>query len=476
MSDSSSGGSWAEIFTPRYATVTLILCLGVALFAFNAFLASVALPTAVQQLGGIALISWALTLYLVFAIMGGAGAALLKQRLGSRTALLVSAGLFIAGTLIAATASSMAEVLVGRAVQGLGEGIMAAICFALIPELFPSRLVPKVFGMQAVVWAVAAFGGPVGAGLLTELVSWRAAFLVNVPLVAIFVAGVLFVVPGKNRDAAPVAVGFPGIRLLAIGAGIMLVALAGITPPLEAAALLVGAAVLLVGAVLLDRRSRIRLMPLGAYWPGSVVGSGLIVALLMPVAQAGAAVYLILLMQQLWGYGPTVAGGIGAVMAVAWSASAITVANVQRGTRKYLMRSGPALVTLGLAGLLAGLLSEQLAIVIVAQLAIGAGFGISNGYLNLSMMEAASDEERDRTSALLPTTQSAGNAIGAALAGVAANSAGYASATTADQIHQAIVPVFILGAVIAGCAFLASLRMTGLMARSTNTSAFAAAE
>ena len=137
MSDSSERGGWAEIFTPRYATVTLILCLGVALFAFNAFLASTALPTAVQQLGGIALISWALTLYLVFAIMGGAGAALLKARLGARNALLSSAAVFLVGTIVAASASSMVEVLIGRSLQGLGEGIVAAVCFALIPELYP---------------------------------------------------------------------------------------------------------------------------------------------------------------------------------------------------------------------------------------------------------------------------------------------------------------------------------------------------
>ena len=112
-------GRWAEIFTPRYATVTLILCLGVALLAFNSFLATVALPTAVQEVGGVALISWALTLFLVAAIVGGSGAALLKQRLGARTALLVSAGVFLLGTVVAATAGSMEQVLVGRALQGL---------------------------------------------------------------------------------------------------------------------------------------------------------------------------------------------------------------------------------------------------------------------------------------------------------------------------------------------------------------------
>lgn len=158
MSDSSSG-NWSEIFTPRYATVTLILCLGVALFAFNAFLASTALPTAVQELEGLALISWALTLYLVFAIMGGAAAALIKQRLGSRNALLVSSAFFLVGTLVAAHAPNMPQVLVGRSLQGLGEGVVAAICFALIPELFPPRLVPKIFGMQAVIWRLRPLAG-----------------------------------------------------------------------------------------------------------------------------------------------------------------------------------------------------------------------------------------------------------------------------------------------------------------------------
>ena len=472
---SSSSGSWAEIFSPRYATVTLILCLGVALFAFNAFLASTALPTAVQHLGGLELIAWALTLYLVFAIMGGAGAALLKQRLGSRTALLVAGAVFLFGTLIAANAGTMTEVLIGRSFQGLGEGVVAAICFALIPELFPARLVSKVFGMQAVVWAVAAFGGPVLAGLLTELVSWRAAFLVNVPLVLIFAAMVAFVVPGKT-EATGESPGFPGIRLLTIGGGIMLVALASIAPPVQAAALLVGAGVLLVGSVWLDRRSRVRLMPTGAFWPTSVIGSGLLVVLFMPIAGATSAVYLVLLTQELWGYGPTLAGAIGAVIAVAWSISAITVANVRhRETRKVLIRTGPALIALGLIGILIGLLTGQLIIVLLAQLAIGSGFGICNGYLNLTLMEAASDAERDRTSALLPTTQSAGNAIGAALAGVAANSAGFATAVTVDQIHMAIIPVFVLGAAMAVLAFLAALRMTRLMSTQANQSSFATA-
>lgn len=470
MSDTVEG-RWAEIFGPRYLAVTTILALGVSLFAFNAFFTSAALPSAVQELGGIEVISWATTLYLVFAIVGGAAAALLKRRLGSRGALLGLAGVFLVGTLIAAIAGDMSQVLVGRAVQGFGEGVVAALCFALIPELFPSRLVPKVFGMQAMVWAIAAFGGPAGAGALTELISWRAAFLVNVPLVIVFGVMVLMVVPRGERQAQ--SSGFPGLRLVTIGGGTMLVALAAIAPPLQAALLLVGAAIALVTAVWLDRRSVERLMPPDAFSLRSAVGSGLWMFLLMPIAGAATGVYLVLLLQQLWGYGPTQAAVIGAVMAIGWSLSSVTVANVrQRSTRRILIRTGPVLLALGLVGVFFGLELTQPVILIIAQLAIGMGFGISNGYTMLTIMEASSDAERDRTSALLPTTQSAGNALGAALAGVAANAAGYAQASDNAAILLAIVPLFAVAVVFAGLAFLAALRMVHL-AKSTPIAAFA---
>src|SRR5690554_3841881 len=108
MSDTVEG-RWAEIFGPRYLPVTTILALGVSLFAFNAFLSSTALPSAVQELGGLEVISWATTLYLVFAIVGGAAAAMLKRRLGSRWSLLGLSGVFLVGTLVAALAGDMSQ-------------------------------------------------------------------------------------------------------------------------------------------------------------------------------------------------------------------------------------------------------------------------------------------------------------------------------------------------------------------------------
>src|SRR5687767_481868 len=151
--ETDAGARWGELFTQAYWASTVTLCLGVALFAFNAFLVSTALPTAVREIGGVAVIAWATSIYLALAIVGGAAASRLKAGYGARAALIAAAVLFLGGTLLAASASSMTEVLIGRALQGIGEGIISALCYTLIPELFPGRLIAKVFGAEAVVWA-----------------------------------------------------------------------------------------------------------------------------------------------------------------------------------------------------------------------------------------------------------------------------------------------------------------------------------
>ena len=155
---SESASRWSDLFERRAAAPLITLSLGVALHAFNAFLVMTALPTAVVEIGGVELMSWSSTVYLVLAIVGGAGAARLKQKLGGRRAMILPAAIFLVGTLIAGAALSMPVFLVGRALQGIGEGVISALCYALIPELFPSALIARVFGVEAMVWAIGAFG------------------------------------------------------------------------------------------------------------------------------------------------------------------------------------------------------------------------------------------------------------------------------------------------------------------------------
>lgn len=454
--EASTPARWGELFTQEYWAATVTLCLGVALFAFNAFLVSTALPTAVREIGGVAVISWATSVYLALSIVAGAAAARLKGRYGARTILIISAVVFLAGTLLAANASSMTEILLGRALQGIGEGIISALCYALIPELFPGRLIAKVFGAEAVVWATAAFGGPLLAGFVTDAISWRAAFLINVPVIAIFIALVLMVVPHSSADDKKQPM--PLLRLAAIGGGILLVTFSAAAPSLVIRLALVAlAGAVLTLAVMRDRASATPLFPTDAFSLRTRVGNGLWIVFLMPLAQASTAVYLVLTLQVVWGFSATTAGAFNAGLALAWSFVAIAVASLgPRTNRAAFITLGPVLLVTGLATVVAGLLLDRAIVTLVGQITIGSGFGVAWGFLSQAVMEAAREGERDRASASLPTLQSAGYAVGAAVAGLVANASGY-TITDLNAVRTAAMTVFATSAVVGLFAVVAAL-------------------
>jgi len=450
---------WLELFRRGLAPVTLTACLGEGVSALNTFLVSTAMPLAVRDLGGIRYLAWTTTVFLVAAMVAGAATGFLKGQMGARRLLLGASLLFFIGTLVAGAAPSMLAILAGRALQGAGEGVIAAACYTLVIELLPQALVPKSFGVMAVVWAIAAFGGPLLGGIMTELFSWRAAFLVNVPIILAFTALVMRAVPrgGARQPSASL----PFARLLGIAGGIMLIAIAAVSEGrLAAAALIVLGLAILVAVTLADRRAAVRLFPGDAFSLKTTVGAGLWVVLLMPLAQSSTSVYLPISIQSLWGYSPTEAGALIAMMAVSWSGTAMLVA-LPRDSRFAvpLIRIGAVLLVLGMIGVAIAVPGRLPVLLAICQVLNGAGFGVGWGYLNQAVAMGASPAERDLASALVPTTQSAGYAIGAAVAGLVANASGYSGALATHGSAAMAAWIFGVGAAIATIAVLASFRV-----------------
>lgn len=455
---------WGALLRPRYLAPTITLSLGVALSAFSTFFVATALPSAIGELGGAEFISWATALYLVFFIVGGLTATNLKRRFGARQALILSSLVFAAGTILTFLTPDMPVLLAGRVLQGLGEGVVMAICYALIPELFPAGLVGKIFGVEAVVWAIAAFGGPLFAGVLTESLSWRAAFAFNLPAVMVFMALVLLTVPrgvASPGDADPV----PLRRLTLAGGGILIACAASIVPPAMAALLLAVAVGLLLAAYRLDADNRRPILPSAAFSLSSSLGAGLWVILLMPLAEAAAAVFVVYGLQNIWSLGPMAAGTSHAALAVAWSLVAIVAANFRRReTRLKMIAAGPVLLAAGMIASTIGFHQGELALVIVGQIVMGCGFGLNWGPLCQFLMEVSPDRERDRTSAMLPTLQSAGFAIGAAVFGLSANLAGFSEVATPEVLRTALAVTFAIAtliAVVSALFGLATIRLAG---------------
>ena len=453
---------WLDLLQPAHLATTLMLSMGIALFAFNGFFVSTVLPSAIAEIGGGHLIAWSVSLYLIGSIVAGVTAARLKQRFGARRVLIVATLLFAAGTVIAASATSMEQVLVGRVGQGLGEGVVAAICYALIPALFPSRLVPKVFGVEALVWTCASFGGPFAAGWMAESSSWRMAFLVNLPFGLIFIVLAAFTATTREAVSEPSTMPISPLVLLALG--LLMVLSAGVMDETWLSAALVCSGLsLLALCVIRDRRSASSLMPHSAFGLSSTVGTGLWLVLLMPVAQATSSVYFVLGLQRAFGFGPMAAGGLGAIMAMSWSLVAVLVAHIGAGAaRRRAIEAGPLLQCCGMFLVALGFHQGSLALLIAGQIVVGAAFGASWAFLSQMLMQASVAEERDKTSGLIPTLQSAGFAIGAAFAGLAGNSLGLAEAAIGATTYIGFAATFMIPMVWTIPAILLARRSTRL--------------
>ena len=438
-----------------------MLCLGVTLFAFTTFLVSTALPSTVEELGGVAFISWAQSLYLAFAIVSGVATSVVAQRMGTRRVLFLAAITFLAGTMLCVFAPAMPVLLLGRATQGLAAGFIEAKCYALIFVLFPQRLAPKVFGAEAVVWVMAAFAGPALAGLITEYLGWRAAFALSIPLAIAFVT-LAMRVAGAALASSPETT-FSGLRLGLVAASMILITWASVVGVRAALLMLLVAGVMIPAATIIDRSALKRLIPKSAFTFDVPIGLGFWVVVLMPIAEAASTVFLIFGLQKVFLLRPTMAGATGSLIAISWSLTQIAVSTyATETTRRRMVWIGAVLLVLGLAMAAGGFAAKSLMLVAVSLIPVGAAFGMNWGNLSELLIGAAEPGERDRVAALLPSAQTAGFGIGAALMGLIGNLAGFADASSAADVQRVMVVVFTFATAIALPAAFAAYRVVSV--------------
>jgi predicted MFS family arabinose efflux permease len=445
--------------------------LGVGLHAVIWYLASTAMPTAIGDVGGAEYLSWTGSLYLVTTILGGAVTAMLKGRFGARDAMLGAGVIVLIGGFVQAAAPGIALILLGRAIQGLGEGVLIALSYVLTRELFDNRLVPRVFGTLAATWGGAVFLGPLIGGVLTEVFSWRAAFLgsalLPLPMMALAWA-ILRERPERTFNGKP-----PLLRVLLLAAGVIGIAAADrFGSAVLGIAAVAGGIAAVAMAFKIDRRSSNHLITTVFPSLKHRVSRGLWILVLMPMGEAGVFVYTPYILQLDRGLSPTWAGYFGAIHALTWSLSALAVAQSDPRWHGRFIFAGPALLAMGMA-IQAVTMSEQPLIFVATGLAlVGIGFGISHSFINQRLMAAAPRGEEDATATAIPTLECLGAAIGAALAGIAGNAAGFAGTLDGDVVARGSLLVFGGGAVIA----LAATLMAGGFLRAGRTAETAPAE
>jgi MFS transporter, DHA2 family, multidrug resistance protein len=165
------------------------LMLATAMQAADALIANVALPQLEQDLGGgVELGAWVITSYLCATAVMAPLTGWLRRRYGARRLFFGSVGAFIAASLLCALAPSAAAMIVFRVLQGAGAGVISPLAQAILLDIYPRER----HGRMLAIWGATLMAGPVLApplgGIITDLVSWRGVFVVNLPLGLIVIA------------------------------------------------------------------------------------------------------------------------------------------------------------------------------------------------------------------------------------------------------------------------------------------------
>ncbi|WP_029040724.1 MFS transporter [Cucumibacter marinus] len=460
--------TWADLARDGRLPLTATLVVAIGSHALNGFLTLTIVPSMVAELGGREVMYWVFALFQISAIISGTLAGAIKARIGARETMLVGIGLVAIGSVIAGTAGDLTAVLIGRGLQGVGEGLIISVSHMLIAASYPGWLMPRMFSAQSVIWAAAAGFGPLAAGTLTELVSWRAAFLVNLPLAALMLVQALTAIPAQDRTTAR-SPGFrpPLLRMASLAAAVLALCMVGQSREPGLIALYITVAVVLLAMMAgLDRRAVARLLPADLFKPASWVRLGFLIAVLTPLGTMATGVLVPSIAQSVWGFGPTQAGYYGTLLALSWTTGSLTVVGIANtDTQLRIVRLGLFLITVGMT-ICALALSMPSPWVMAAGIAmIGYGYGTHTLFLDKFMIASASETERDRVSGMMPPVDSTGRALGAAFAGFLALSLGLFDGAPVDRVvaPEAVLAtapqIFIIGAAVVGLAGLTALRL-----------------
>ena len=442
---------WREILGPAYGLSTVTLCLAVSLHALNLFVFSTLAPSIVRDIGGLGLLSWATTVYVVASIVGSASAGLVRGALGPRPAMLAAAALFVAGTAVCALAPNMPTVLGGRIPQGYGAGLAMASAHGMIRDLYPRAAWGRMFAAVSAVWGIASLFGPALGGVFATYVGWRTGLLTMVPLALLFMAAVLRAIPA-GRGSGSVGDWWPVARLGLIGLAALLLGAVGKTAaPAAQVVLLAGALTCSAAAVAWERRAANKLFPHDMFRPTTVIGAGVVYTMGFAVAAVATGIYGPLLFQVLHGMPPLYAGYVVTVQSLGWTGAALVFAQLQGRQAAAVMTIGPVVLAAGVA--LTGWLLPHgpMAAAAAAMFVTGCGIGMSWNHVARYVLAAAPESDRHRVTGVMPTVQSLGIAFGSAAVGI-----------VADRLHVAQPLTVETAAPLARWAYFALLPMTGL--------------
>lgn len=415
----------AEVSRRELRMVLAGLMMALTLAALDQNIVATALPRITGDLGGFQHLSWVVTAFIVTSTVSAPLYGRFSDLYGRKSAFSVSICLFLVGSVACGLAGDLLQLILSRALQGLGAGGLIVLAQTVIGDLVSPRERGRYQGLFAAVFAACSVAGPLIGGLITQYASWRWIFYVNLPVGAAALALILAFLRPHASDRKP-RIDFAGAVLLTAGTSCLLLLLTWggsvygwTTTPI----LFLAAATVLCFAALAAVESRVAqpILPPSLFRNRVFVIASAVISL-AAMALFAAAVYLPLMFQLLMKASPAGAGLlISPMMGGVIVASFVGGRLVSRtGRYKLFPVLGLFVATLSYVALAWAARSQIGALPIEGVLVLmGAGIGFVMPNLTTAIQNAVGRGELGGATAAAAFFRSLGGAVGVAASGAA---------------------------------------------------------
>ena len=404
------------------------LMVTLALAALDQTIVATALPRIVADLGGITQYSWVFTAYMLTSTVTVPLYGKLGDVYGRKNLFLFAIVVFLIGSALCGAAQSMTQLVVFRAVQGIGAGGLFPLSLAVIGNIVPPRDRGRWQGLIGAVFAAASIIGPAIGGFIVDNTSWRWVFLVNIPVGGLALVVITLTMPRRAVNMhTRHAIDWLGAGVLAAGTASLLLGLVwGGRQYAWSSGHVVGAlataAVLLLLFAVVERRTAEPILPFDVLRNPIVAGSVACMAL-VGMAMFGTISYVPLFVQGVIGTSATSSGVVLTPMVLGAVVTSIATGQLVSRTGHYRWNAvlGPLVLTIGM--LLLWRMSTSTTNAEAARNMVIAGIGIGSmmQVFVLSVQNAVPRRRIGSATALTQFGRQMGATLGVAIMGVIVN-------------------------------------------------------
>lgn len=407
------------------------------LVALDQTIIATALSKIVEEFNAFSSLSWIVTAYLITTTMTVPIAGKFSDLFGRRNVLLVGVAIFVLSSLLSGMSGNVTELIIWRAVQGIGGGIITANAFTIVGDLFAARERGRWQGLIGAVFGISSVVGPLLGGWLTDghtifslTTDWRWTFFINVPVgIVAFIMIAIF--SPALRHAKNAKIDYAGAALLSVALATLILAVDN-TDVIFAdllSATGMGLAALRVimftivaaataGFIYVENKVKEPILPLRFFKNRNFV-TILIIATMFGAAFMGSILYLTQFNQQVFGASPTESGLMLLPMVAGIMVSSITSGQIisRTGRYKIFMQVGFVVATGAMIALTFLTPEMSYAYEATVMVLLGLGMGVAMPVLNLAIQNEVEQKDLGVATSSSQLFRSLGSTIGTAVFG-----------------------------------------------------------